>query len=85
MARPLPNAKLYPLVKVNPRAKNNKHGRKALQIIIDAPGITFENYCELYAEINKKDKGDVWRHLRWDIGEGRVQVIGGRVPEKYPE
>jgi hypothetical protein len=52
----------------NPR-REGSHGHRSLQIIIDSPGITVEEYIA---------KGGRPRDLRWDIAKGFVKVTGGK-------
>lgn len=48
----------------NPRRKNS-HGYKSLQLVIDNPGITTEEFVKLGGRLND---------LRWDLDHGNVKA-----------
>lgn len=56
--------KLIPASEENPRRKAS-HGFKSLQIIIDQPGVSYDDYLEA---------GGRLVDLRWDINKGNVKV-----------
>lgn len=56
--------KLTATVEENPRRKNS-HGYRSLQIVIDNPGLTTEEYTT---------KGGRLNDLRWDIAHGNVRA-----------
>lgn len=58
--------KLFPKVKENPRLAGS-HGWHAFKMILDKPGITYEDYIA-------GDGGS--HHLRWDMKHGHVEVKG---------
>lgn len=55
---------LHPNVEENPR-RAGSHGHNSLQIILDDPGITYEDF---------RARGGRTNDLRWDINAGRVVV-----------
>ena len=56
--------KLSALVEDNPRRKNS-HGFRSLQIVIDNPGIAYEDFLA---------KGGRLTDLRWDIEHGSIKA-----------
>ena len=65
--------RLFPTVSENPR-RADTHGFTAFQIMLDAPGIQYEDWVERYRAKRSQDRGHPYRHLRWDLERGRVRI-----------
>ena len=65
--------RLFPTVTENPR-RPDTHGFAAFQIILDNPGIQYEEWIECHKSKRPQDKGHPYRHLQWDFVRGRVRI-----------
>ena len=57
----------------NPR-RPDTHGFAAFQVILDAPGIQYEDWVERYRSNRPQDKSHPYRHLKWDLERERVLI-----------
>ena len=64
--------RLFPTVTENPR-RLDTHGFIAFQIILDNPGIQYEDWVECHRSRRPEDRGPPYRHLKWDYQRGRVR------------
>ena len=65
--------KLFSKVRKNPR-RSETHGFAAFQIILDNPGIEYEEWIECYRSKRPQDKQHPYHHLRWDYERDRIQI-----------
>ena len=65
--------RLFPKVQENPR-RPDSHGFTAFQIILDSPGIQYEDWIECYRSKRPQDKRHPYRHLRSDYRRDRIQI-----------
>lgn len=65
--------RLFSKVQENPR-RPNTHGSTAFQIILDNPGIQYEDWIECYRSKRPQDKRHPYHHLRWDYRRDRIQI-----------
>jgi len=65
--------RLFPTLSENPR-RPDTHGFTAFQIMLDDPGIVYEDWVERYRTKRSHDRGHPYRHLRWDLERGRVRI-----------
>ena len=67
--------RLFPTVEANPR-RPESHGFTAFEIILDNPGIAYEDWVERFRLKRPQDGGNPNRHLKRDFDRGRVRIEG---------
>ncbi len=67
--------RLFPTVDANPR-RPNSHGFVAFGIILDNPGIAYEEWIERFRLKRPQDGQHPFHHLKWDFERGRIRIEG---------